>query len=77
MSDKRLYGIDLFKALAMFLVVVLHVNTLGTAFDSSAPGSAQWWLTDGMMTAQLTAALTALLWQRASSWPSAHSDPAA
>lgn len=51
MSDKRLYGIDLFKALAMFLVVVLHVNTLGTAFDSSAPGSAQWWLTDGMMTA--------------------------
>ena len=30
MSDKRLYGIDLFKALAMFLVVVLHVNTLGT-----------------------------------------------
>ena len=51
MSDKRLYGIDLFKALAMFLVVVLHINTLGTAFDSSAPGSAQWWLTDGMMTA--------------------------
>lgn len=51
MNDKRLYGIDLFKALAMFLVVVLHVNTLGTAFDSSAPGSAQWWLTDGMMTA--------------------------
>jgi surface polysaccharide O-acyltransferase-like enzyme len=51
MSDKRLYGIDLFKALAMFLVVVLHVNTLGTAFDSSAPSSAQWWLTDGMMTA--------------------------
>ena len=51
MSDKRLYGIDLFKALAMFLVVVLHVNTLGTAFDSSVPGSAQWWLTDGMMTA--------------------------
>ena len=36
MNDKRLYGIDLFKALAMFLVVVLHVNTLGTAFDSSA-----------------------------------------
>ena len=51
MNDKRLYGIDLFKALAMFLVVVLHVNTLGTAFDSSVPGSAQWWLTDGMMTA--------------------------
>ena len=51
MNDKRLYGIDLFKALAMFLVVVLHINTLGTAFDSSAPGSPQWWLTAGIMTA--------------------------
>lgn len=51
MNDKRLYGIDLFKALAMFLVVVLHVNTLGTAFDSACPALHQWWLTDGMMTA--------------------------
>ena len=38
MADgKRLYGVDLFKALAMFLVVALHINTVGGALAGSAP----------------------------------------
>lgn len=47
MADgKRLYGVDLFKALAMFLVVALHINTVGGALAGSVPGSAQWWVSD-------------------------------
>lgn len=45
-DSKRLYGIDLFKALAMFLVIILHTNTIGGALHSSVPGSAQWWTAD-------------------------------
>lgn len=45
-EGKRLYGIDLFKALAMFLVVALHINTVGGALEGSAAGSAQWWIAD-------------------------------
>ena len=39
-------GVDLFKALSMFLVVLLHINTAGGALGGSAPGSAQWWIAD-------------------------------
>ncbi len=37
---------DLFKSLAMFLVVLLHINTAGGALSGSVPGSAQWWIAD-------------------------------
>ena len=30
-DGKRLYGVDLFKALSMLLVVALHINTVGGA----------------------------------------------
>lgn len=52
MADKkRNTGIDLFKALAMFLVVLLHINTAGGALGGSVPGSAQWWIADLAQTA--------------------------
>ena len=45
-DEKRLYGVDLFKALSMLLVVALHINTVGGALEGSAAGSAQWWIAD-------------------------------
>lgn len=45
-DGKRLYGVDLFKALSMLLVVALHINTVGGALEGSAAGSVQWWIAD-------------------------------
>lgn len=46
MTKNRNGGVDLFKSLSMFLVVLLHINTAGGALSGSVQGSAQWWIAD-------------------------------
>lgn len=51
MNDSRIYGVDLFKALAMFLVVLLHINTVGGVFAAAPAGTAAWLISDALQSA--------------------------